>query len=126
MIEANRRSFLKGIVAIAAVGIVRPSLATDENLPTIWGDLIHDDAPGLNAFLRGNAVRILCPECVFEEVIDAAKGQKRLYITNGTFLVNDEILLPETTNQVWITRCFIKSNLHAPYDLDVEALRYAA
>lgn len=51
----SRRLFLGGLATVAAVAAspLRPYT------PVLWGDGVHDDAPALNAWIRGEPVRIL-------------------------------------------------------------------
>lgn len=51
----DRRSFLKGILSLSVVPLL-PALP--RFLPVIWGDGIHDDAPGLNALLADEAFEV--------------------------------------------------------------------
>lgn len=90
--EMSRRLFLGGLVTIAAATQVR---AVDRR-PILWGDGIHDDAPALNAWLRGEPVRIMDDafalqgdDCTIDharllisETIDLRKGGRPLVMTN--------------------------------------------
>ena len=74
--QATRRSFLKGALAlttIAASGI--PALA---EIPRIYGNGVHDDAPGLQALFDGLPVEIE------NERIVAVEGR----VENGTFALS--------------------------------------
>lgn len=51
----SRRLFLGGIASLGVASTVK----TRSFVPTIYGDMIHDDAPGLNALFRGDPVRVL-------------------------------------------------------------------
>lgn len=52
----SRRLVLGGLAAfVGAHEVVR----TRVELPTLWGDMLHDDAPALNALFSGNPVRIV-------------------------------------------------------------------
>jgi len=50
----SRRLFLGGAIALAGA----TQVAALETTPTIYADGIHDDSPGLKAWLEGKAVRI--------------------------------------------------------------------
>lgn len=90
----NRRFFLKGAIALTAVTIVLPKLIVHR----IVGDGLHDDAPGLNALLRGEPVSIemegirLSPEggCV---------------IRGGNFLLSGPLYVPDRKGGTFITDC---------------------
>ena len=60
--DTTRRGFFRlaaGAVALASVpGLVKAK----GNVPTIWADGIHNDAPGLNALIRGDVVEFMKPE----------------------------------------------------------------
>lgn len=51
----SRRLFLGGSVGLVAASFVK----TSTSVPVLYGDLIHDDAPALNALFRGDPVRVL-------------------------------------------------------------------
>jgi len=53
--DFSRRLFLGGAVALASAGFVK----TATEVPTLWGDMIHDDSPALNALFRGEPIRVL-------------------------------------------------------------------
>lgn len=58
----TRRSFLLGLTAaFAAPAVVRADSLMKlwvPPLPIVWGDGVHDDAPGLNALLAGERAAI--------------------------------------------------------------------
>lgn len=64
MADVSRRMFLRGALAVGATSlIIRPTALL---IPSIVGDGIHDDGPGLNALfaqqpvdVRGDMVRII-------------------------------------------------------------------
>jgi len=57
----SRRDLFKTAGAAAAVAAVPalPFMGNASALPTLYGDMIHDDAPALNALIRGKPVRNL-------------------------------------------------------------------
>ena len=65
----NRRRFIQVlfVAGLATVVPIRLSRALRTKLPMIYGDGLHDDAPGINAALRGQEF-IANQECC--EVID--------------------------------------------------------
>jgi hypothetical protein len=51
------------MLAGAMIAPVLPKIAMAlPSVPMIWGDGIHDDAPGLNALIRGEVVEFVRPE----------------------------------------------------------------
>jgi hypothetical protein len=71
--DLSRRHFLGGALAVAGASVVTlPALADvlRPAIPIIWGDGIHDDAPGLNALCAG-------------EPVDVAEDIARLSQSNG-------------------------------------------
>lgn len=85
----HRRKFLGGFVAAVGVGVVSPTITlAHANMPAIWGDLIHDDVPGLRALAQGNPVRILCPDVI--SVTRAPGGRRIIRVLGGRFLCLDD------------------------------------
>jgi hypothetical protein len=81
----DRRSFLRGMVGlVGATVLVRPSGFL--GLPTLWGDGITDDAPALNALLRGEPVHI---------VADTARvaRQRQVFLNGGKFAIGSPIVV---------------------------------
>lgn len=55
--HVSRRAFLRGTIALAASTTLSfPRLA--HAIPAIYGDGVHDDAPGLQALLDGEPFRV--------------------------------------------------------------------
>lgn len=63
MTAFSRRLFLGGLVGLAASSVVK----TRTEVPILWGDLTHDDAPALNALFRGDPVRVLRGRAILGE-----------------------------------------------------------
>lgn len=81
MINASRRSFLGGLLALTAVtatGI--PAFAA---IPTLWGDGVHDDTEALNALFSGTPVKVEGENIVASEAV----------LKGGVFLISDTIFL---------------------------------
>lgn len=71
MTDFSRRLFLGGLVGLAASSVVK----TRTEIPTLWGDMAHDDAPALNALFRGDPVRVLRGRAILGErpmLVDAS------------------------------------------------------
>lgn len=77
----SRRSFLGGVMALTASTALPIRGAFALALPTIWGDGVHDDAPGLNALLQG------LPFHVENDDVVAIDGM----IRQGTFLIGSTL-----------------------------------
>ena len=61
--DFSRRLFLGGTAALAAASFIKTAV----EVPTLWGDMIHDDAPALNALFRGDPVRVLSGKALLGE-----------------------------------------------------------
>jgi hypothetical protein len=70
------------VSCVAAIAVVRIPSA----LPFIWGDGIHDDGPGLNAFLAGKAVEFMTDAVRAWNASDIA-------IVGGTFLIRETVVI---------------------------------
>lgn len=81
MTAFSRRSFLGGVIALAAYSTA-PKIVRAMDAPRIWADGLHDDAPGLNALFAGEPVDI---EAV-RGVVDA-----RGIVSNGIFLIRSPL-----------------------------------
>lgn len=73
----DRRSFLRGAIALSAVAVAPPSLAFD-NAPIVYGDGVHDDWAGLQAMFDGKPFR------VDNEVVVAGDG----VVSGGDFVLS--------------------------------------
>lgn len=63
MTDLSRRGFFKLVAGSAAlVSVSGPIGSALLSVETIYCDGVHDDAPGLNALLRGEIVRFVQPE----------------------------------------------------------------
>lgn len=111
----SRRSFLLGLgAALAAPAVVRADSLMKlwvPPLPIVWGDGIHDDAPGLNALLAGQRA-IIKSEAV--EVVNGA-----VFMRNGIYLIRSAIEL--TSNNMFLGS---NSTIEADLDPGVPAFRY--
>lgn len=54
--DATRRGFFRLTAGAVALAAVPGPVKAKGNVPTIWADGIHNDAPGLNALIRGEVV----------------------------------------------------------------------
>lgn len=55
-LTGTRRGFFRLAAGAVALASVPGLLKANGNVPTIWADGIHNDAPGLNALIRGDVV----------------------------------------------------------------------
>jgi hypothetical protein len=60
--DTTRRGFFRLAAGAAAVAALPVSFKAAADVPMIWADGIHNDAPGLNALIRGDAVQFFRPE----------------------------------------------------------------
>jgi hypothetical protein len=88
----DRRSFLKGILTLGVISAV-PMSRLIVPVPTIWGDGIHDDAPGLNALLRGDRFIVEADGVIAEDGV----------IQGGTFLIRAPLVINRF--DVFLTKC---------------------
>jgi hypothetical protein len=108
----DRRSFLRGTLALGgtlAVAPVAAKILIPPELPIIWGDGIHDDAPGLQALFDGK------PFVTFDEIA----GGTRFGVTQdvladsvfsrlhqGFFLLKDRVIIGRSkVNYSSISNC---------------------
>jgi hypothetical protein len=82
MSDVSRRGFFK-LVAGAAALVALPRAAVAKRFETIWCDGVHDDAPGLTALLRGEAV----------EFADPSLAENILWVTDDALLLDDHFTL---------------------------------
>lgn len=87
----NRRSFLGGVLALTGAAIVKPSLGLVHARPAIWADMIHDDAPGLNALFARQPVDIMSDKVL----IDRSHG---LVLKGGSFLLRSTVNIENGKN----------------------------
>ena len=57
MSEITRRSFFGGALSISAVAML-PALALVDEIPEIYGDMVHDDTEGLQALFDGRPFKV--------------------------------------------------------------------
>jgi hypothetical protein len=88
--DISRRSFLRGSLTVAAIAVIQPTIALAD-VPTIYGDGIHDDASGLQALIDDQPFR------VDGSVVQASRGVirggefaigKTLNIRHGNILID--------------------------------------
>jgi hypothetical protein len=60
--DTTRRGFFRLAVGAAAVAALPVPFKAAADVPMIWADGIHNDAPGLNALIRGEVVQFFRPE----------------------------------------------------------------
>ena len=81
--DINRRSFLRGFVAVTAVATIAPAALFDLGLPRIVGDGIHDDTLGLQAALDRK------PFTCAADLVRVDEGG--ILISRGLFRVSDTL-----------------------------------
>lgn len=84
MTDQSRRSFLKGLLTVAAVSVAAPAALLNNDIPRIVGDGLHDDTLGLQAALDGKP--FICEgQMVF--------GGDRVEITGGRFRISKTLTI---------------------------------
>lgn len=59
MVDLTRRSFFGGALALVGATVVSAHVPIDLSpVPIIYGDMIHDDTPGLQALFDGKSFRV--------------------------------------------------------------------
>lgn len=96
--EMNRRKFLCWSSAASALILLDPKSVVAKQVPQIWGDGVHDDAPGINALLRGQPCQIMT-----DSVYRTING--KVHLNLGTFLVKSPIIIDKTAADSVITGC---------------------
>lgn len=94
-IELSRRSFLRGVLALS----VTPALAKLPMLPTIYGDGVHDDLPGLQAMIDGEPFHIENGGFV------ASEGE----ISGGQFILSRTLRIGRALARLNISDCRIST-----------------
>lgn len=57
-LDISRRSFLRGALVVSAASVLPVLPAFAEDIPTLYGDGVHDDTLALNALLNREKVRV--------------------------------------------------------------------
>lgn len=81
--ELSRRSFLGGVLCVAAVSVV-PIVLGGVDLPVLYGDGVHDDTVALRAALNGE------PFIADGHII---KGTQSVALSGGVYRLSDEIVV---------------------------------
>jgi len=90
----SRRSFLGGILAVGGAALtVKPAALLTRSVPKIWGDCLHDDAPGINAALAGEDFEVAREGLVLRNGAD-------ILLRGGAFLVNDTITVRQPVTMI--------------------------
>lgn len=96
----NRRAFLRGLIAapaIVAAGSLMPIRSIERFvLPTLWGDMVHDDSAAIQALVDGK------PYIKNGLVVDSS------LLNGGQYLLNKGIILGANSTAM-ITNCSFKS-----------------
>jgi hypothetical protein len=88
--ETNRRSFLKGLLTVAAVSCVPVVVDAMPRVPRIVGDGVHDDWAGLQAAIDGK------PFICEDNLILAREGS--VTINGGDFLISKTLRVSVNNN----------------------------
>jgi hypothetical protein len=100
----NRRDFLKTMAGAAGV-VIAPGIVSRAaawvTVPTIYGDGIHDDAPGLQALIDGKEVRSLTKT--------AWRADNVIFMGGGTYLLKDSLRFKGGDGRLLMTGCTLKS-----------------
>lgn len=81
----TRRLVLGGLLGLSAASVLR----NDDSTPILWGDGVHDDAPALNALLRGDPIRTA-------REMGVVQGEHPS-LRSGTFLVKSRVVVSRDT-----------------------------
>lgn len=100
----SRRLFLGGLASLGVAATVKTAVF----VPTLWGDMIHDDAPALNALFRGEPIRVLNGRAI--------EGD-RPALVGGRLLLASPLFLKDVSNAV-----LAKASLTAASGFDGECL----
>lgn len=98
MTAFSRRLFLGGTIALSTFGVVK----TRVEVPTLWGDLVHDDAPALNALFRGDPIRVLAGRVI--------EGENPV-VADASMLIRSPLHIVTDTS---ILRCTFQASLDFP------------
>lgn len=60
--DMNRRSFFRLVAGAALAPVAAQAASILPDVPILWGDGVHDDAPALNALIRGEVIEFAQPE----------------------------------------------------------------
>lgn len=95
--ETDRRSFLKGLLTVAAVAVMpKPALA---DYPVLHGDGIHDDTAALQTMVNGG--KIIIEGSVVDTTISPALCHDMRFLLSDTLTFNGT----EQTGRVQFYRC---------------------
>ncbi len=89
----SRRFFLGGAISLASVVTFEPAVSSVGNFPTIYGDGIRDDAPGLRALFNNEPV-------IFPTDKIAVDSHSGITFHYGEFRIDDTVVAPDGINLV--------------------------
>ncbi len=97
--DISRRFFLGGALVVAATAVVaNPTLAMlAPDIPRIYGDGVHDDAPGLNACFAGRP--FVCDGSFIRADADFVE------IVGGVFLISESIRVSSYGKRIHLSDC---------------------
>ena len=87
--DVSRRSFLRGALTVAAASLVPVAAAKAlglDDVPTLWGDGVHDDAPALQALIDGKPFKIA------GEGFIARNGAETAFIDGGDYALSNGLV----------------------------------
>lgn len=112
----NRRSFLTGLFAAPAIIAVERLMPVRLFRETIWGDGIHDDWAGVQAWIDGLPVDIRVP--------GFSQEPGAFYLGEGIFRADKTLKFPVGN---WIIGAgYDKTIIRAAHDISIEGSRLAA
>lgn len=82
-INLSRRSFLGGALSVAVIASVPAGISASPEIPRIYGNGRHDDAPGLQALIDGK------PFICENDIVFSAGND--VYIVGGYFLLSKDL-----------------------------------
>ena len=93
--DMDRRTFLLGTASIAATVVAAPTFAAPRQ--TLWGDGVHDDAPALNALMRGEVVMTPAGDAIADAKISGGTYRmgSTLVLGDGADISNAEFMFED-------------------------------
>lgn len=98
MTDLTRRTFLRGALSLAALSAAPVAVMARLAVPTIYGDLIHDDTDGLQAALDGR------PFIVEGTLVE---GGAAPHLQRGAFLISRTLRV--TRPRTFINQCHFRA-----------------
>jgi len=96
----SRRFFLGGAISLVAVQTFIPNVSAMMNLPTIYGDGVHDDTAGLGAIFRNEPV-------TFNKEQIGVDSHEGLTFHHGRFKITNTVNIPANSKIEVIRAIFV-------------------